>query len=151
MDKKYLIKVFEDSAGSINQILQIMYVISFFLSLIIIYVLSSITIAENRKPIGIFKILGYYDGELSFIFLGFNYFSFLIGFLLGIPIFNLFTGYIMNAVLRDLDFSMRMKADIKNIIITFLVLFIAFIFSRYLGRKRIYSIHPNIILKEQAE
>ncbi len=151
MDKKYLIKVFEDSAGSINQILQIMYVISFFLSLIIIYVLSSITIAENRKPIGIFKILGYYDGELSFIFLGFNYFSFLIGFLLGIPIFNLFTGYIMNAVLRDLDFSMRMKADIKNIIITFLVLFIAFIFSRYLGRRRIYSIHPNIILKEQAE
>lgn len=151
MDKKYLIKVFEDNAGSINQILQIMYVVSFLLSLVIIYVLSSITIAENRKPIGIFKILGYYDGELSFIFLGFNYFSFLIGFLLGIPLFNLFTGYIMNAVLRDVDFSMRMKADIKNIIITFLVLFIAFIFSRYLGRRRIYSIPPNIILKEQAE
>lgn len=151
MDKNYLIKVFRDSAESINQILQVMYVISFFLSLVIIYVLSSITITENRKPIGIFKILGYYDGELSSIFLGFNNFSFLIGFLLGIPLFNLFIDRIMNVVLRDMDFSLNMKIDIKNLITTFMVLLIAFIVSRYLGRRRIYSISPNIILKEQAE
>lgn len=151
MDKNYLIKAFKDSAESINQMLQVMYVISFFLSLVIIYVLSSITVAENRKPIGIFKILGYYDGELSTIFLGFNNFSFLIGFLLGIPLYNLFSSYIMNVALRDVDFSMNMKANISNILITFLILLLTFIFSRYLGRRRIYSISPSIILKEQAE
>ncbi|MBC7319847.1 FtsX-like permease family protein [bacterium] len=151
MDKEYLIKVFRDNAESINQMLQVMYVISFFLSLIIIYVLSSITISENRKPIGIFKILGYYDVELSSIFLGFNNFSFLIGFLLGIPLFNLFIDYIMNVALKDMDFSLNMKLDIKNLVTAFIVLLIAFVFSRYLGRRRIYSIPPNIILKEQAE
>jgi len=118
---------------------------------VIIYVLSSITIAENKKPIGIFKILGYYDGELSSIFLGFNNFSFLAGFLLGIPLYNLLSNYIMNIALRDVDFSMNMKADVRNVLITFSVLLLAFIFSRYLGRKRIYSISPSIILKEQAE
>lgn len=151
MDKDYLIKIFRDSAESINQMLQVMYIISFFLSLVIIYVLSSITIAENRKPIGIFKILGYYDSELSSIFLGFDNFSFLIGFLLGIPLFHIFIDYIMNAVLRDMDFSLNMRVGIKNVATTFIVLLVAFIFSRYLGRRRIYSIPSNIILKEQAE
>jgi len=151
MDKDYLIKVFKDNAESIDRILQVMYFMSFFLSLTIIYVLSSLTITENRKSIGIFKILGYYDRELSYIFLGFNNISFLLGFLLGIPMFNMLVRYIMNAVLRDVDFSMNMRADIKNILITFIVLLIAFTISRYLGRRRIYSISPGIILKEQAE
>ena len=151
MDKDYLIKAFKDNAESINKILQVMYFMSFLLSLTIIYILSSLTITENRKSIGIFKILGYYGGELSYIFLGFNNISFLLGFSLGIPMFNVLVSYIMNAVLRDVDFSMNMKADMKNVFVTFIVLLIAFLISRYLGRRRIYSISPGIILKEQAE
>jgi putative ABC transport system permease protein len=146
-----LIKAFEDSAETINQMLQMMAMISFLLSLTIIYVLSTLTIAENRKPLALFKILGYYERELSTIFLGFSNFSFVFGFLLGIPIYNRFVSYIFKELLRDYDFSVKMEVGFKEGLIVFLLLASAFVLSRYLGRRKIDAISPAVILKEQME
>ncbi|MCR4428579.1 MAG: ABC transporter permease [Caldiserica bacterium] len=151
MDKEYVIKVFRDSASTIEQMIRVIGLISFFLALVIVFVLSSLTIAENRKPLSIFKILGYRDGELSSILLGFNNISFLAGFLLGIPIYNYMMKILMNQVLRDMDFSLNVKADIQSVLISFLVLLSAFLISKFFSRRRIYSISPSVILKEQME
>jgi len=151
MSKEDAIKVFRDSAQSIDQMLQVMYLISFFLAFTIIYVLASLVITENRKPLAIFKILGFRDGELSSMFLGFNNFSFMIGFLLGIPLYNMLIGYLIKEVLRDVDFSFKMQAQFKDVIFSFVYLFAAFLLSRYLGRRKIKSISPAVILKEQSE
>ncbi|MCS7202687.1 MAG: FtsX-like permease family protein [Dictyoglomus sp.] len=149
--KEDIIKSFRDSAQSVDQMLQVMYMLSFFLAFIIIYVLSALVITENRKPLGIFKILGYKDGELSSMFLGFNNFSFIVGFLLGIPLFNTLMGYIMNEALKDVDFSFKLQPTIRDILFSFSYLFVAFLLSRYLGRRRIKAISPHVILKEQSE
>jgi len=151
MSKEDAIKVFRDSAQSIDQMLQVMYLISFFLAFTIIYVLASLVITENRKPLAIFKILGFRDGELSSMFLGFNNFSFMIGFLLGIPLYNTLIDYLIKEILRDVDFSFKMQAQFKDIIFSFVYLFAAFLLSRYLGRRKIKSISPAVILKEQSE
>lgn len=151
MDKEYLIKVFRDSASTIEQMIRVIGLISFFLALVIVFVLSSLTIAENRKPLSIFKILGYRDGELSSILLGFNNISFVVGFLLGIPLYNYMMKILMNQVLRDMDFSLNIKADIQSVLISFLVLLFAFLISKFFARRRIYSISPSVILKEQME
>lgn len=149
--KQDLIKAFEDSSETINQMFQVMGLISFLLSLTIIYVLSSLTIAENRKPLALFKILGYSERELSTIFLGFNNISFVVGFLLGIPVYNRFVGYVFKELLKNYDFSVKMDVGLKEGLIVFLLLAAAFAVSKYLGRRRIYSISPAVILKEQME
>lgn len=149
--KSDLIKAFEDSSETINQMLQMMGSISFFLSLVIIYVLSSLTIAENRKPLALFKILGYYERELSTIFLGFNNISFVIGFLLGIPIYNRFVTYVFKELLKDYDFSIKMEVGWNVGAIVFAFLALAFLVSKFLARRRLYAISPAIILKEQME
>ncbi len=146
-----LIKAFEDSSETINQMFQVMGFISFFLSLTIIYVLSSLTIAENRKPLALFKILGYFERELSTIFLGFNNVSFIIGFLLVIPVFNRFVNYIFKELLKNYDFSVKMEVGLTEGLVVFLFLGVAFLISKYLGRRRIYAISPAVILKEQME
>lgn len=151
MSKEDVIKTFRDSAQSIDQMLQVMYMLSFFLAFIIIYVLSSLVITENRKPLAIFKILGYRDGELSSMFLGFNNYSFLLGFLLGIPLYNILISYIIKEALRDVDFSFKLQPTFKDVLFSFSYLFVAFLLSRYLGRRKIRSISPSVILKEQAE
>lgn len=151
MSKSDLMKAFEDSTESVNQILQMMYIVSFFMAFIIIYILSSLIITENRKTLSIFKILGFRDGELSTMFLGFNNVSFLLGFLIGIPLYSSFIKYIVNVALRDLDFSLKMYAGFKDIWLTFIILFGAFILSKYLSRRRIGKISPAIVIKEQTE
>lgn len=149
--KEDIIRSFRDSAQSVDQMLQVMYMLSFFLAFIIIYVLSALVITENRKPLGIFKILGYRDGELSSMFLGFNNFSFIIGFLFGLPLYNALISYIMNQALKDLDFSFKLQPTLNDILFSFIYLFFAFLLSRYLGRRRIRAVSPNVILKEQSE
>ncbi len=151
LSKEDIIKSFRDSAQSVDQMLQVMYMLSFFLAFIIIYVLAALVITENRKPLGIFKILGYKDGELSSMFLGFNNFSFIGGFLLGIPLYNTLITYIMNQALKDVDFSFKLQPTIKDVLFSFSYLFLAFLLSRYLGRRRIRAVSPNVILKEQSE
>lgn len=151
MDKEYIIEVFKNNASTIDQMIRFLGIASFLVALCIVYVLSSLTITENRKPLALFKILGYYDKELSSIFLGFNDISFVIGFLLGIPLFNYFMNLLMKNVLKDLDFSLELKTSFQDIIIAFLILLVAFVISKYFGRKKIYSISPSIILKEQME
>lgn len=151
MSKEDIIKTFRDSAQSIDQMLQVMYMLSFFLAFIIIYVLSSLVITENRKPLAIFKILGYRDGELSSMFLGFNNYSFLVGFLLGIPLYNALIIYIINQALRDVDFSFKLQPTFRDVIFSFTYLFVAFLLSKYLGRRKIKAISPSVILKEQSE
>lgn len=151
MDKQYMIDSFEASADTINQTLQFLGFISFLLALTIVYVLSSLTISENRKPLALFKILGYRDRELSSIFLGFNNVSFVIGFLLGIPLFNYFVNYMFNQMLKDVDFSLEMTVGLEETLIAFALLLLVFVFSKYLGRRRIYRISPAAILKEQME
>lgn len=151
MDKDYLIKVFEESASTIDQIIRIMVLVSFLLSFTVIYVLSSLTVSENRKPIGVFKILGYSDSELGYILLGFNNLSFIVGFLLGIPLYNTLINFMMNSLLKDVDFSLKMTSSFFGGLVSFLLLLAAFLLSKYLSRKRILSISPSLILKEQAE
>lgn len=151
MDKNYIIKVFRDSASTIDQIIRFLSIASFLIALSITYVLSSLTITENRKPLAVFKILGYYDRELNFIFLGFNNISFIIGFLLGIPMFHYLMNLLMKNVMKDLDFSLELRSTPQDIIISFLILLFAFGLSKYFGRKRIYNISPSIILKEEME
>ncbi len=151
MDKGYLIKSFEDSMASVKQLIQVMGFVSFLIALAIVYVLSSLTISENRKPIALFKILGYRNNELSSIFLGFNNISFILGFLLGIPIFNYFVQAFYMQLIKDLDFSIRMEVSLQGVLIAFIVLGLVFVLTKYLSKRKIFKIPPAVILKEQME
>ncbi len=151
MDKSYLIDVFNSTTAQMNQIIQIIAMVAFLISLTIIYVLSSLTISENRYPISLFKILGYRDSELTSIFLGFSNFTFVIGFLLGIPIFNLFFRVIYMQLIKSLDFSINMSLGTREISLSFALLFVAFLISRYLCKRSVLKIQPSIVLKEQRE
>jgi len=53
-----------------------MALIAAILALLIVYVLSTITLNENKKNTGILKMLGYREGNIFKIILGFNYVSF---------------------------------------------------------------------------
>ena len=149
--KSDLIRAFEENSATINKMFQVMAFISFLLSLTIVYVLSSLTIAENRKPLALFKVLGYYDRELSSVFLGFNTISFFVGFALGIPVFNSFVRVLYRIMLKDYDFAIDMSVGLAEAATVLVFLGLAFALSKYLGRRRIFKISPAVILKEQME
>lgn len=151
LDKKYLIGVLRSSIDTIEQTIQVMAFVSFLFALSIIYVLSSLTISENRKPIALFKVFGYRSFEISSMFLGFNKFSVLAGFLLGIPAYSSFINYMYQQLIRQVDFAIEMSFGAKELISTFVLLALVFAISRWFSLRKIYSISAAEILKEQMD
>lgn len=151
LDKEHLIKALNASMNTLKSTIQIMGAVAFFFALSIIYVLSSLTISENRKPIALFKILGYRERELSTIFLGFNKYSFLIGFVLGLPAYSSFIGYIYRELLKSVDFAIDMKAGTAEVVASFSILIFVFVISSWLSLRKILKIRAAEILKEQMD
>lgn len=151
LDKKYLIDVLKSYIEAMQQTIQVMALISFLFALSIIYVLASLTISENRKPIALFKIFGFKNREISSIFLGFNNFSFLIGFVLGIPAYSYFISYIYKQLIKQVDFAIEMRAGINEAFVSFLLLLFVYFISKWLSLRKIYKISAAEILKEQMD
>lgn len=151
LDKDHLIKAFNASMDTLKSTIQIMGAVAFFFALSIVYVLSSLTISENRKPISLFKILGYKERELSAIFLGFNKYSFLAGFLLGLPAYSSFIGYLYRELLKSVDFAIDMKVGAAELAASFLILALVFVISNWLSLRKIFKIQAAEILKEQMD
>jgi putative ABC transport system permease protein len=150
-DREYMIKVFNATTDQMNQIIQLMGFVAFMIALTIIYVLSSLTISENSYPIALFKILGYRNREITSIFLGFSNFSILLGFIIGIPVFNLFFRVLYMQLIKNLDFSIKMSLGLREIALSLGVLAVAYLISRYICRRNVLKIQPSIVLKEQRE
>ncbi|MCX7831691.1 MAG: FtsX-like permease family protein [Actinobacteria bacterium] len=151
LDKQYLIEVLKSSIDVMKQTIQVMALVSFLFALSIVYVLASLTISENRKPIALFKIFGYKNREISSIFLGFNNYSFLVGFVLGIPAYSYFISYIYKQLIKQVDFAIEMRTGIQEGLISFLLLLLVFFISKWLSLRKIYKISAAEILKEQMD
>lgn len=151
LDKKYLIEVLKSSIDVMKQTIQVMALVSFLFALSIVYVLSSLTISENKKPIALFKIFGYRNSEISSIFLGFNKYSFVLGFVLGIPAYSSFISYIYRQLIKQVDFAMEMNAGVQEVLSALVLLVIVFLISRWFSLRKIYSISASEILKEQMD
>lgn len=150
-DKGYIIESFKNTIEPMRKMLSLIGVISSILSLAITYVFSNLIINENRKNIAIFKVLGYYDREISKIILGSNRFSFFVGILLGIPLFNILSNLLISNAAKQADFYIEFKADFFGILLSYLILTIIYLFSQKLSINKIYSISISQILKEKVD
>lgn len=149
--KSELVNTIKASAGDISKTIGVMALIAAILALLIVYVLSTLTLNENKKNIGIFKMLGYKEGVIFRMLLGFNYISFLAGFVLGIPLSKLTMDSLMSKATKDIDFAMSLDLSANSILSTFVILLLVFLISRFLARQKIAKVMPVEILRSQVD
>ncbi|ADQ04902.1 protein of unknown function DUF214 [Caldicellulosiruptor owensensis OL] len=149
--KSELINTIKASAGDLSKTIGVMALIAAILALLIVYVLSTITLNENKKNIGILKMLGYREGNIFKMILGFNYVSFVIGFILGVPLSKLTMDSLISRATKDIDFAMSLDLSVNSILSTFAVLTVVFLLSRLLARQKIAKVMPVEILRGQLD
>ncbi len=96
-------------------------------------------------------MLGYKENSIFKMVLGFNYISFLVGFITGIPLSKLTMDSFMNAVTKDIDFAMSLDLSINSVLSTFIILLVVFLLSRFLVRAKIAKVMPVEILRQQVD
>ncbi|URZ06960.1 ABC transporter permease [Clostridium felsineum] len=130
---KTLTEPLQYSIGSIS-------LMSFMIGLIIIYVVTSMIIEENKINISLMKILGYKKKEIFSLILNSSSFIVIIGYILGIPLLLSSLKAMFKSVTRDMNLSFQVKLNFTSIIIGFIVIYITYYISSFLNRKKIMKI-----------
>jgi len=125
--------------------------IAFFIALIVIYVVTGLSIEENKTNISMFKILGYTHREINDLILNTFTIPIIIGFVLSIPLLIKSMDTLLNSLAQNIDFTFPLKLNTVSIILGFLILYITFEVSKYFSKKNIFKIPMSEALKTQRE
>ncbi|XEC95118.1 ABC transporter permease [Paenibacillus tarimensis] len=124
---------------------------AFTIGLILIYVLISMTIEENRGKISMLKVLGYTKREVFRLVLGYNKWLMLMGYLLSIPLILLSLRQMFSAVASEMGIHFPVTVQWSNLVIVLGLVCATYFCSIWLNRNKIHAIPMEEALKSSRE
>lgn len=143
------------AVDSMTQPLQIsigtISVISFIIGLIVIYVVTSLIIEENKKNIGIMRILGYRKKEIYSLVLNSSSLIVITGYTLGVPLIHMFLSSLLNSVTKDMTIFFPMTVNYFYILLGFVIIYFTYELSKVLSKRKVNGISMTDSLKSESE
>jgi putative ABC transport system permease protein len=124
---------------------------SFIIGLIVIYVVTSLTIEENKENISLMKVLGYRKKEVYSLILNSSTFIVVIGYILGIPLLLASLGALFKSITKDMSVSFPVTIDYLYVLIGFVIIYLTYELSKLLNRQKINKITMAEALKSRME
>lgn len=125
--------------------------ISFIIGLIIMYVVTSLIIEENKESISLMKILGYRKKEVYSLILNSSLYMVIIGYIIGVPLLLLSLEALFRSVTKSMNFTFPVTINYDYILIGFVVIYIIYEISKALSKSKINRISMNEVLKSGLE
>lgn len=125
--------------------------ISFIIGLIVIYVVTSMIIEENKENISLMKILGYKKKEVYSMILNSSSILVVLGYVLGVPLLLTSLGAMYKSLTKEMSISLPIRIDFSYLIIGFLIIYITYQISKTLSKRKVNRISMNEILKSRLE
>ncbi|MDU4599622.1 MAG: ABC transporter permease [Clostridium sporogenes] len=147
--KKEIEEAFKSMTEPMKYSLTIMAVFATIIALIVIYVITSIIVEENKGNISMLKILGYKEQEINSLILNTGKIPVIIGYLFSIPILKISMGQLMKKVAKDINFSIPMNISLKYTIIGFVIIYLTYEISKILSKKKILTISMVDFMKAE--
>lgn len=124
--------------------------VAFIIGVIIIYIVASISIDENKNHIALMKVFGYKKKEINSLMLNGSRIYVILGYIMGVPI-----GYFINKLIfkifESLDIELEAKLNLFYVIIGFVIIAITFEVSKFFCARKINKIALSEALKTQNE
>ncbi|PIH03518.1 ABC transporter permease [Clostridium combesii] len=147
--KKETEEAFKTMIQPMKYSLTIMAIFAFIIALIVIYVVTSIIVEENKGNISMLKVLGYKKEEINDLILDTGKIPVIIGYLLSIPILKISMGELMKRVEKDTNFSIPMNISLKYTIIGFVIIYLTYEISKILSKRKILTISMIDLMKAE--
>lgn len=144
-------KAYNSFSQRLQAVLGMTFAISFIIGLIVIFVVTSLIIEENKDSISLMKVLGYYKKEVNKLILNSSTYLVLLGFVLGIPLLLISLSAMFQSVAESTNFSMQVKINIVYISIVFGIVYFMFMLTKLLSRRKIQKITLSEALKSRLE
>lgn len=124
---------------------------SFVIGLIVIYVVTSLIIEENKENISLMKVLGYKKKEVYSIILNSSSFIVVIGYILGVPLLLISLRALFKSITKDMNISFPVTIDYIYVLIGFIIIYLTYELSKLLSRRKINKISMAEALKSRME
>ncbi|MBW6410681.1 ABC transporter permease [Clostridium weizhouense] len=143
--------VFDAMTKPLQAVIGSVSFISFIIGLIVIYVVTSLTIEENKENISLMKILGYRNNEIYSLILNSFTFIVILGYIIGIPLLLISLNTLFKSITKDMSVSFPITIDYIYVLIGFIIIYLTYKLSNLLSRKKINKITMAEALKSRIE
>ncbi|AWI04509.1 ABC transporter permease [Clostridium drakei] len=124
---------------------------SFIIGLIVIYVVTALTIEENKENISLMKVLGYKNKEVYSLILNSSSFIVVLGYILGVPLLLASMRALFKSMTKDMNVSFPVTINYIYVIVGFIIIYLTYELSKLLSRKKINKISMAEALKSRIE
>ncbi|EPZ58888.1 ftsX-like permease family protein [[Clostridium] sordellii ATCC 9714] len=125
-------------------------VVAFIIGIIIVYIIASISIDENKNNIALMKVFGYKKKEINSMMLNGSRIYVVIGYIIGVPI-GYFIIDLIFKIFAELDIALEAKITLPYILIGFVIIALTFEISKAICSRKIEKIALSEALKTQKE
>ncbi len=124
---------------------------SFIIGLIVIYIVTALTIEENKENISLMKVLGYRNKEVYSLILNSSSFIVILGYILGVPLLLASMHALFKSITKDMNVSFPVTINYIYVIVGFIIIYLTYELSKLLSRKKINKISMSEALKSRIE
>lgn len=142
---------FDTMTKPLQAIISSIAFMSFIIGLIVIYVVTSLTIEENKENISLMKVLGYRKKEVYSLILNSSSFIVVMGYILGVPLLLASLGVLFKSMTKDMSISFPVTIDYIYVLVGFVIIYLTYELSKLLSRRKINKISMAEALKSRME
>ncbi len=145
------IRDFSASTQPLQATIGVIAFMSFIIGLIVIYVVTSLIIEENKGNISLMKIFGYRRKEVNSLILNSTSMVIVAGYILGIPLILLSMSALFKSLTESIRLTLPVTIGYPYILVGFAVVYLTYELSKALSRKKVDRISMSEALKAGME
>jgi putative ABC transport system permease protein len=144
-------KAFDAMTQPIQAYLGVIGFMAFIIGLIVIYVVTSLIIEENKENISLMKIFGYRKKEVYSMILNSSSFIIMLGYILGVPLLITSLSAMLKSVTKDMNIILPITISYTYLLVGFIIIYLTYEISKLLSKKKVNKISMNEVLKSRLE
>lgn len=145
------INAFNSMTQPIQTLIGAISFISFIIGLIVIYVVTSLIIEENKGNISLMKVFGYKKKEINSLILNSGTIVIVIGYILGIPLILASMNALFKSLTESINLTLPINISYLYILIGFVIVYLTYELSKALCKRKINRISMSEALKAGRE
>lgn len=142
----------KEAIAPTQSMIGVLATIAFIIGMIVIYVVTSLIVEENKNIISLMKIFGYRKKEINSLILNSSTIVVVIGYIIGIPLTFSAIGVLTQSLENSVGLTLPpMRIDLPYILIGFVFVMFSYELSKLLCKKKVNAVSMSEALKAGME
>ncbi len=133
----------------INTFIVVLIIMSIGISVIVIFIITSIIIENNVRNISLMKIFGYRGREIFKLIINTNLFFVLIGFAVSLPIIKATLASLFKRITDSISIYLPVNLTIFNVGFTLIIVLASYEISKFICKRKVLGVDLTDILKQR--